>query len=101
MRSSGRQFSNSSPVSLLILDSTVAPKPTPLLPTRRSITVSRFANAPPQMNSTLVVSIDRNSWWGCLPALRRDGGGGPLEDLEQRLLDALARHVARDRRVVG
>jgi hypothetical protein len=35
------------------------------------------------------------------PALRRHRGNGALEDLEQRLLDALARHVARDRRVVG
>src|SRR5829696_3574028 len=34
-------------------------------------------------------------------ALRRHGGRGPLEDLQQRLLDPLARHVARDRRVVG
>ena len=35
------------------------------------------------------------------PALRRDRGGRALEDLQQRLLDALAGHVARDRRVVG
>ena len=34
------------------------------------------------------------------PALRRHRGDGALEDLQQRLLDALARHVARDRRVV-
>ena len=33
-------------------------------------------------------------------ALRRDVGDGPLEDLEQRLLDALAGDVAGDRRVV-
>ena len=33
---------------------------------RRSMIFSRFANAPPQMNSTFVVSIVRNSWWGCL-----------------------------------
>ena len=33
-------------------------------------------------------------------ALRRHRGDRALEDLEQRLLDALARHVARDRRVV-
>ena len=35
------------------------------------------------------------------PALRRHRGGRALEDLQQRLLDALAGHVARDRRVVG
>src|SRR5262249_21491188 len=34
------------------------------------------------------------------PALRRDVGDGALEDLEQRLLHALARDVARDRRVL-
>ena len=33
-------------------------------------------------------------------ALRRDVGDGALEDLEQRLLDALARDVAGDRGVV-
>ena len=35
------------------------------------------------------------------PALRRHRGDRALEDLQERLLDALARHVARDRRVVG
>ena len=35
------------------------------------------------------------------PTLRRHRGGGALEDLQQRLLDALAGDVARDRRVVG
>src|SRR5207249_5788901 len=34
-------------------------------------------------------------------ALGRDAGGGALDDLEQRLLHALARDVARDRRVVA
>ena len=34
------------------------------------------------------------------PALRRHAGHRALEDLQQRLLHALARHVARDRRVV-
>jgi hypothetical protein len=32
--------------------------------------------------------------------LRRHVGDRPLEDLEERLLDALARHVARDRGVL-
>src|SRR5262249_54667936 len=35
------------------------------------------------------------------PALRRHRGDGSLQDLEERLLYALTRHVARDRRVVG
>ena len=33
---------------------------------RRSITLSSSANAPPQMNRMFVVSMVRNSWWGCL-----------------------------------
>ena len=48
------------------LDWIEAPKPMPLEPIRRAMTLSRLANAPPQMNRTFVVSIDRNSWWGCL-----------------------------------
>ena len=35
------------------------------------------------------------------PALRRHRGDGAFDQLEQRLLHALARHVARDRRVVA
>src|SRR5690606_28693063 len=35
------------------------------------------------------------------PALRRDGGGGALDDFQQRLLDALAGDVAGDRRVLA
>ena len=53
------------------------------------------------MNSTLVVSIWMKSWWGCFrPPCGRDVGDRALEDLEQRLLDALARDVAGDRGVV-
>jgi hypothetical protein len=35
------------------------------------------------------------------PALRRHAGHGAFDQLQQRLLHALARHVARDGRVVG
>ena len=35
------------------------------------------------------------------PALRRHRRDGAFHDLEQGLLHALARHVARDRRIVG
>ena len=35
------------------------------------------------------------------PALRRHGGLGALDDLQKRLLHALARHVARDGEVLG
>src|SRR4029078_1741274 len=34
-------------------------------------------------------------------ALRRNAGDGALDDLEQRLLHAFARDIARDRRVVA
>ena len=76
-------------------------KPTPWRPMRRSMIFSSPEKAPPQMNSTLVVSMVRNSWWGCL---RPPCGGTlatvPSQDLEQRLLHALTRDVTRDRRVV-
>ena len=61
-----------------------APKPTPLWPMRRSITWSRFANAPPQMKSTFVVSIVRNSWWGCL----RPPCGGTLACVPSRIFSS-------------
>ena len=67
IRSSGSTFSNISPMSFLSwAESIWAPKPTPLLPIRFSITLSRFANEPPQTNRMFVVSIVRNSWCGCL-----------------------------------
>ena len=54
------------------------------------------------MNSTLVVSIGEELLVRVLaPALRRHARHRALEDLEQRLLHALARDVARDGRVVG
>ncbi len=52
--------------SMSALEWIVAAKPIPFLPTRRSMIVSSPANAPPTMNSTLVVSIWMNSWCGCL-----------------------------------
>ena len=38
----------------------------PCVPMRLSMILSMPANAPPQMNRMLVVSIWMNSWWGCL-----------------------------------
>ena len=83
-------------------DSIAAPKPTPLWPMRRSMTLSRLANAPPQMNRMFVVSIVRNSWWGCL----RPPCGGTEAVVPSRIFSSACwtpspRHVARDRRVVG
>ena len=74
----------------------------PSLPTRFSTIFSMPANAPPQMNRMFVVSICRNSWCGCLrPPCGGTAADGALEDLEQRLLHALAGHVAGDRRVLA
>ena len=54
------------------------------------------------MNRTFVVSIWMNSWCGCLrPPCGGTRRGGALEDLQQRLLDPLAGHVAGDRRVLA
>ena len=69
---------------------------------RRSITWSRFANAPPQMNRMFVVSIVRNSWWGCL----RPPCGGTEAEVPSRIFRSACwtpspGDVARDRRVVG
>ena len=63
---------------------TSAPKPTAFLPTRREMTLSRSANAPPQMNRMFVVSIDRNSWCGCL----RPPCGGTLATVPSRIFSS-------------
>jgi hypothetical protein len=70
-----------------------------LRPVRRSIVFSRPTNAPPQMNRMLVVS-EELLVRVLAAALGRHARDGPLEDLQQRLLHALARDVARDRRVL-
>ncbi len=57
---------NTSAASISALVWMVAEKPIPFAPERCSMSLSRPANAPPTMNSTLVVSIWMNSWWGCL-----------------------------------
>ena len=79
-----------------------APKPIGFWPMRRSMISSRPTNAPPQMNRMFVVSTCRNSCCGCLrPPLGGTFAIGAFDDLEQRLLHALAGDVARDRRVVA
>ena len=89
-------------VSRFFLERRSAPKPIEFLPIRRSmmlVEVGERAAADEQD----VGGVDREELLvGVLaPALRRHVGDRALEDLQQRLLDALARHVARDRRVVG
>ena len=68
IRSSGSTCASSSP-SLALSDFafTVAPKPIPEpVSTRWEITLSRPANAPPQINRILEVSTCKNSCCGCL-----------------------------------
>ena len=65
-RSSGSTFSRMAPMSFSSARRMSAPKPTPLRPMRLSMIFSMPANAPPQMNRMLVVSIWMNSWCGCL-----------------------------------
>src|SRR4029453_17697827 len=65
-RSSGSTWPRIRPMSLSSPPRTSAPTPTPGEPIRLSTIFSKPANAPPQMNSTLVVSIWMNSWCGCL-----------------------------------
>ena len=63
---------------------------------------SRPTNVPPQMNR-MSVGVDLEVLLlGVLPApLRRDVGDGPFEQLQEGLLDALARDVAGDRDVLA
>src|SRR5215510_5317762 len=76
----------------------LAPKPSPRSPTRRRTMSSRPLNAPVQMNRMSVVSIWISSCWAVARAVRGDRGRTTFEDLEQRLLHAFARDVARGRR---
>ena len=67
-----------------------------------SMICSSPANAPPQMNSTFVVSIWMNSWCGCL----RPPCGGTEACVPSRIFSSACctpspRHVAGDRRVLA
>ena len=100
-RSSGSQKRSTSPVRFSSGAATYAPKPIDLPCMRSPMIFSRPEKAPPQMNKMLVVSTWRNSCCGCL---RPPCGGTeavvPSISFKQRLLDALARHVAGDRGIV-
>ena len=100
-RSSGQHLLERSPVSLSSSSVTSAPKPTPLWPMRRSIDLVEVRERA-AADEQDVRGVDREELLVRVlaPALRRHRRHGSLEDLQQRLLDALARHVARDRRVV-
>ena len=62
---------------------------------------SRPANAPPTMNRMLGVDLQELLLRVLAATLRRDRGDSAFDQLQQRLLHALARHVAGDRRVVA
>ena len=83
-RSSGWAIASRSPMrrsSRLLIS---APKPIAVLPTRPSTMRSSPTKAPPQRNSTLVVSTWMNSWWGCL----RPPWGGTLATVPSRILSS-------------
>ena len=99
-RSSGRTSLNRSTSSSLLCSG--APKPMPFLPARDEMISSSPANAPGDDEEHVGrVDLDELLVRVLAAALRRHRGDRALEDLEQRLLHALARHVARDRRVLG
>jgi len=80
---------------------TSAPKPIPVFSVRFLTIFSRPSKAPPQTNRMLVVVDLDEVWLGCLrPPCGGTESDRALEPAQQRLLHALARHVARDRRVV-
>src|SRR3990172_3993512 len=60
-----------------------------------------YEGAPAQEQDVRGVDLDELLLRVLAAALGRHRGGGALDDLEQRLLHALARHVARDRRVLA
>src|SRR6478752_2845683 len=82
-RSSGISFSMIFARSTLVIVPS-APKPIERLPTRSSTIFSSPSKAPPQMNSTFVVSIWMKSWWGCL----RPPWGGTLATVPSRILSS-------------
>ena len=83
-RSSGISFSRILPRSIGAGDRDSDPKPIVRLPTRSSTIFSRPSKAPPQMNSTFVVSIWMKSWWGCL----RPPCGGTFATVPSRILSS-------------
>jgi hypothetical protein len=60
-RSWGNICRRKAPISFSLLPSTLAPKPMALVPIRLPMILSIPSKAPPQINSTLVVSICKNS----------------------------------------
>jgi hypothetical protein len=65
-RSSGITFASISEASNELRRADVGAEADACLPIRLPMIFSRPANAPPQMKRMFVVSIERNSWCGCL-----------------------------------
>ena len=102
IRSSGRQCSKISPVSRWSLDWIDGAEADPLVPDApldHLVELGERAAADEQD----VGGVDRQELLVRMlaPALGRHRSGRALEDLQQRLLDALAGDVTGDRRVVG
>ena len=99
-RSSGRTSLNRLRSSPLLCSG--APKPMPCLPTRlRDDVFEPRESAGDDEQHVRGVDLDELLVRVLASALRRNRGDRALEDLQQRLLHALARDVARDRGVLG
>ena len=81
IKSSGITSFRISPTFLSSLTETSAPKPMDLVSCLDSMIFSIPSKAPPQINRIFVVSIWRNSWWGCL----RPPWGGTLATVPSRI----------------
>ena len=102
IRSSGSTSRNTSVRLRCFLLLTEAPKPMPEASVRFSITFSRPGErAAADEQDVGRVDLQEILVRVLAPALRRHAGHGAFDQLEQRLLHALARHVAGDRGVVG
>ena len=100
-RSSGQHLAEQARASSPLLCSG-APKPMPRLPTRGGDDVLEPGErAGHDEQHVRRVDLDELLVRMLAAALRRNRGDRALEDLQQRLLHALARDVARDRRVLG
>jgi hypothetical protein len=101
-RSSGCTCASSSPSFISFLLVTSAPKPRVLLPDAAlDDLIEADEGAAADEEDVGRVDLQEVLLRVLAAALGRHVGDGALDDLEQRLLHALARHVARDARVVA
>src|SRR6202000_2339225 len=94
-RSSGSTWRNTSPVRRSSGSDTLAPKPMEVPCPRAGVVLSRAPKGPAADEQDVGgVDLQELLLRMLAPALRRHGGDGAFHDLQQRLLHALARHVA-------